>query len=163
MQHGVPMDLLKVLIVFAFALVILNMLTNGYVWQKLTSYNSEALSKGVACAIGLYFLPPLKHIGGFWIPIPDASDLIIGAFLTIVIYTFLKEHVDFNFPLIILLYVTILGLMKLAAFAITMYAGAECFYIAKTGSVLFEPLFWVSLIVGLPALIWFLIKIKLES
>ena len=48
------MDLLKVLIVFAFALVILNMLTNGYVWQKLTSYNSEALSKGVACAIGLY-------------------------------------------------------------------------------------------------------------
>ena len=62
-----------------------------------------------------------------------------------------------------MLYVTILGLMKLAAFAITMYAGAECFYIAKTGSVLFEPLFWVSLIVGLPALIWFLIKIKLES
>jgi len=157
------MDILKTMIIFAFLLVALNFLTNGYVFQQLTQHNNEGFTKTVACAIGLYFLPPIKEFYGFQIPIPDASDLIIAVIITLVLWAILNSFADLRFYHAILLFFLILIILKLIAFYLVLYAGKECFYIAKTATTLFEPMFWVSLIIGIPALLWMLIKLKIGA
>ena len=157
------MDLVKTLIIIFVGLFVLNLLTHGYVWNKIVQHQNPAIYKSIACLVGLYFLTPLKNINGFLVPIPDASDLLIAAFLTFFIYTLLKFKYELSFKHALMIFLIVLLVMKIVALMLVVYAGAECLALSTTVSTFLEPVFWLSLIIGLPTLIWFLVRTKVNA
>jgi len=155
------MSFMQIALVFIFLLFAANMITGGDVWNEILSSRQENLTKVAACAVGTYFYPPIINLWGINVPFPEASDLMIGAIISMILYYIFRDSLDLKFYHGILLLIGILAIMKLIAFWLVLYAGAECYsFMLLANEHFFLPFSLITMIVGIPVLIMWFVSFK---
>jgi len=156
------MNFVQYLAIVVIAIIMLNFVTEGWVFSRIgdvfSSPQGEAMKQSAMCAIGAFFITPIIVWNGFFIPWVGIDDLVIAFVGSVILFVFLQKLWDLQPWHSIIFFLLILVFQKIIGLLFIYMAPPSCMSLILKGNMLLSPVFFISLILGIPFLIWMFLK-----
>ena len=129
-------------ILLLFVLVSLNVLTGGYLEEKimesLFSGQGNILIANSLCLVGVLLYNPVHNIGGYDLPMPTAVNVMVSLLLTTLIVYFMDLRYTLLWKDYLVIFLASWVFVKMVAFALIRNSVAGCESYIGNGIGLFD-------------------------